>query len=141
MKFSRLSRFTFHVSLLLLITTTAFAQVVEIPDPNLERAIREELELSSEVPVTQQEMLRLDKFAVRDAEIEALTGLEYAIRVREIYLEGNQVRDITPLRGLTDLEVLYLSGNPISDVSPLSGIVSLQRLDLSGHTATRSFNP
>ena len=110
----------------------ATAQVVEIPDPNLDRAIRQELGLSAEVSVTQQEMLRLDKLTARDAEIEDLTGLEYAIRVREIFLVRNQIRDITPLRGLTDLKVLYLSRNPISDVSPLSGLVSLQRLDLTG---------
>jgi hypothetical protein len=110
---------------------SANAQIVEIPDPNLERAIREELGLSSEVPVTQQEMLLLDKLADRDAQIEDLTGLEYAIRVREIFLERNQVRDITPLRGLTNLKVLYLSGNPISDLSPLSEITSLRRLDLA----------
>ena len=109
----------------------ATAQVVEIPDPNLERAIRQELGLSSEAAITQQEMLLLDKLIARDAEIKDLTGLEYAIRVREIFLERNQVRDITPLRGLTNLEVLYLSVNPISDLSPLSGIVSLQRLDLA----------
>ena len=130
---------TFGYSLGILIISAALcgfwqianAQIVEIPDPNLERAIRQELGLSSEVLVTQQELLRLDKLTVRDAEIEDLTGLEYATRVREIFLQSNQVRDITPLRGLTDLEVLYLSGNPISDVSPLSGIVSLQRLDLA----------
>lgn len=109
----------------------ANAQIVEIPDPNLERAIRQELGVSSEVPVTQQEMLLLDTLTARDAEIENLTGLEYAIRVREIFLQRNQVRDITPLRGMTNLEVLYLSGNPISDLSPLSGLVSLQRLDLA----------
>ena len=131
---------TFRYSLGILIISAALcvfwqianAQVVEIPDPNLERAIRQELGLSSEVPITQQEMLRLDKLTARDAEIEDLTGLEYAIRVREIFLVRNQIRDITPLAGLTNLKVLYLSGNPISDVSPLSGIVSLQRLDLTG---------
>ena len=82
----------------------ANAQVVEIPDPNLERAIRETLELSSEFPITQQEMLLLDKLTARDAEIEDLTGLEYAIRVREIFLERNQVRDITPLSRPDKLE-------------------------------------
>ena len=112
-------------------SNVTFAQVVEIPDANLERAIREELGLSSKVPVTQQEMLLLDTLTARDAEIEDLTGLEYAIQVREIFLERNQVRDITPLRGLTNLKVLYLSKNPISDLSPLSGLVSLQRLDLT----------
>ena len=130
---------TFRYSLGILIISAALcgfwqranAQVVEIPDPNLERAIREELGLSSEAPITQQEMLLLDKFAAKDAEIEDLTGLEYAIRVREIFLERNQVRDITPLRGLTNLKVLYLSKNPISDLSPLSGIVSLRTLALT----------
>ena len=97
----------------------------------MERAIREELGLSSEVPVPQRDMQLLDKLTDRGAQIEDLTGLEYAIRVREIFLEGNQVRDITPLRGLTNLKTLYLSGNPISDLSPLSGIVSLRRLDLA----------
>ena len=115
----------------ILVVASASAQVVEIPDPNLERAIREELGLSAEVPVTQQEMLLLDKFTARDAQIEDLTGLEYAIRVREIFIERNQVRDITPLRGLTNLKVLYLSKNPISDLSPLSDIVSLQTLALT----------
>ncbi len=130
---------TFRYSLGILIISAALcgfwqsanAQVVEIPDPNLERAIREDLGLSSEVPITQQEMLRLDKFAAKDAEIADLTGLEYAIRVREIFLERNQVRDITPLRGLTNLKVLYLSKNPISDLSPLSEITSLRTLALT----------
>ena len=130
---------TFRYSLGLLIISAvlcgfwqrANAQVVEIPDPNLERAIREELGLPSEVPVTQEDMLLLDKFTVRDAEIEDLTGLEYATRVREIYLESNQIRDITPLAGLTNLKVLYLSKNPISDLSPLSEITSLQTLALT----------
>ena len=130
---------TFRYSLGILIISAALcgfwqrasAQIVEIPDPNLERAIRQELGLSSEAPITQQEMLLLDKFAAKDAEIEDLTGLEYAIRVREIFLERNQVRDITPLRGLTNLKVLYLSKNPISDVSPLSEITSLRTLALT----------
>ena len=133
----RFKRFRYSLGILIISAALcgfwqrATAQVVEIPDPNLERAIREELGLSSEVPITQQEMLLLDKFTARDAQIEDLTGLEYAIRVREIFLERNQIRDITPLRGLTNLKVLYLSKNPISDLSPLSGIVSLQTLALT----------
>ncbi len=130
---------TFRYSLGILIIGAALcgfwqranAQIVEIPDPNLERAIREELGLSSGVPVTQQDMLLLDTLTARDAQIENLTGLEYAIRVREIFLQRNQVRDITPLRELANLKVLYLSKNPISDLSPLSGIISLRTLALT----------
>ena len=71
---------TFRYSLGILIISAALcgfwqsanAQPVEIPDPNLERAIRERLELSSEFPVTQQEMLRLYKLRAGDAQIENL---------------------------------------------------------------------
>ena len=57
------SRFLILSVVAILLIPHASAQVVEIPDPNLERAIREELGLSSEVPVTQQEMLRLRDLA------------------------------------------------------------------------------
>ena len=60
---------------------SANAQIVEIPDPNLERAIREELGLSSELPITQQEMLRLTSFAAEVTQVEDLTGLEPVLKV------------------------------------------------------------
>ena len=53
------------------------AQVVNIPDPNLERAIRKALELSSEVPITQQEMLQLTGFACRGS----INRKHYGLRV------------------------------------------------------------
>ena len=46
-------------------SSVTFAQIVEIPDPNLERTIRQELGLSSEFPVTQQEMLKLFRLSAR----------------------------------------------------------------------------
>ena len=39
----------------------ASAQVVDLPDPNLESAIREELNLPNAIPLTQQDMLRLTR--------------------------------------------------------------------------------
>ena len=78
MKFS-LSRFlafpfscllVFLVTAILFITTTAFAQVVEIPDPNLEGAIRDQLNLEflalpPDEPITQQDMLQLTTLDIR----------------------------------------------------------------------------
>ena len=104
---------------------------VKIPDPNLERVIREELGLLSETPITQLVMSHLIKLEAGHKQIADLTGLEHAIHLKELFLIVNQIRDITPLTGLTNLEVLYLSGNPISDLSPLSNLTQLQSLNLA----------
>ena len=138
MKFS-LSRFLVFPSSRLLILSVAvtilipqaYAQVVEIPDPNLERAIREELGLSSEVPVTQQEMLRLRKLHAYQRGITDLTGLEYATNLKSVILAFNQIVDFSPLSDLITLELLSLSSNPIVDISPLSNLIHLEALYLS----------
>ncbi len=110
----------------------ASAQVVEIPDPKLERAIRQELGLSSEVRVTQQEMLRLRKLHAAQRDITDLTGLEDAINLKSLILNFNEIVDFSPLSGLINLELLSLSSNPIVDISPLSNLVHLEALYLSG---------
>ena len=114
-----------------LLITQASAQVVDIPDPNLERAIREELGLSSEVPVTQQEMLRLRKLHAYQRDITDLTGLEYATNLKSVILSFNQIVDFSPLSGLINLELLSLSSNPIVDISPLSNLIHLEALYLA----------
>ena len=119
------------VTVILLIAQSVSAQVVEIPDPNLERAIREELELSSEVPITQQEMLRLTGFAAEVAQVEDLTGLEYATNLKSLYLRGNPIKDLTPIANLTQLELLHLPGVPIKDLTPIQNLIKLKRLILS----------
>ena len=69
-----------------LLISQASAQVVDIPDSNLERAIREKLELSSEFPITQQVMLQLFGLTAEDAQIENPTGLEYAHNLEMLYI-------------------------------------------------------
>ena len=60
--------------------STIFAQVVDIPDPNLEKSIREELILSDATPITQQEMLQLTRLDARDNQIANLTGYRQTYR-------------------------------------------------------------
>ena len=125
------SRFLILSVVAILLIPHASAQVVEIPDPNLERAIREELELSSEFPITQQEMLRLSKLHAEQRDITELTGLEYATNLKSVILAFNQIVDFSPLSGLISLELLSLSSNPIVDISPLSNLIHLEALYLS----------
>ena len=139
MKFS-LSRFLVFPSSRLLILSVAVtilipqahAQVVEIPDPNLERAIREELGLSSEVPVTQQEMLKPRRLELLLKQIKDITGLQHAKNLTFLDLADNQITDITLLGELMNLELLVIRDNPIRDITPLSNLVKLEYLNAGG---------
>ena len=106
------------------------AQLLEIPDPNLESAIRETLALPDEIPLTQPEMLRLTRLAASKRQIKGLTGLEYATNLTELSLHQNSINHLRSLTGLTHLKSLSLWGNPISDLSPLANLTELTGLDL-----------
>ena len=140
MKYPRLSHFpVFPFSCLLVFVVAAtllipqvHAQVVEIPDANLEQAIREELGLSSEVPVTQQDMLRLKRLELLLKQIKDITGLQHGKNLTFLDLADNQITDITPLDELINLELLVIRDNPIGDITPLSNLVKLEYLNAGG---------
>ena len=112
------------------------ATVVQIPDPNLRALIAETLGKSPNAPITVEDMERLREIDAReDRGIKDLTGLQYATNLVELYLgwysgEGNQVKDLSPVAGLTNLRVLFLHHNPISDLSPVRGLTNLTDLML-----------
>ena len=108
----------------------ANAQVVDIPDPNLERAIREELGLSSEFPITQQEMLKLFRLSAKDMQIENLAGIEYAQNLEDLVIRDNPIKDLTPIAGLNRLEHLNLSRIPIEELTFLKDLTQLRQLHL-----------
>ena len=147
MKFS-LARFpVFSPSrlLVLLVAVTsllpqAYAQVVNIPDPNLRRAIRETLQLPDGQPITQQQMLRITVLKATDKDISDLTGLEYATNLFYLKAWRNQIKDLTPLANLTKPERLALWGNQIQDVTPLANLTKLTELDLA-YNAVESVEP
>ncbi|MYE88211.1 hypothetical protein F4X33_04365, partial [Candidatus Poribacteria bacterium] len=131
--FSRFPVFPFSRFLILSVVTAlliphASAQVVDIPDPNLERAIRERLELPTDVPITQQEMLRLSSFRSQEGRIENLTGIEYAHNIDFLHIAHNPIQDLSPIFNLTRLKSLALSGIPIEDPTFLKNFTELDSL-------------
>ena len=123
----------------ILVVAQTSAQVVEIPDPNLEWAIREDLGLSSEVPITQQEMLRLRHVEGGDSEITDLTGLEFASNLIGLFVNGNWTvnssssassLDLSPLSDLTELKFVLIHRSRLSDITPLAKLTQLKGLIL-----------
>ena len=135
------ARFRYHVSrcflifaiVAILLSPHAFAQVVEIPDPNLREAIRETLQLPAGQPITQQQMLRLETFNVEQAAITDLTGLEYATNLESLQAWFNPISDLTPLVNLTNLIYLDITECHIVDIAPLANLIRLQSLHISSN--------
>ena len=121
---------------LFVVINAAYAEDAEewMPDPNLRDAVRQELEIDANTPLTKADMLELvalDTLRLQITEkISDLTGLEYAINLEFLLLPQNRIQDIRPLANLTKLTFLDLGGNAISDISPLAGLVNLEVLGL-----------
>jgi len=114
-------------------------QPVNIPDPNLAAVIRRTLGKEKGEVITQADMEKLTSLDAQDWSIRNIAGLEYAINLIELQLQGggtgkrendNQISDLTPLANLSKLEVLYLYHNQISDISPLANLTNLIKLDI-----------
>ena len=140
MKFAS-SRFLIFAIAAILLSPHASAQVVEIPDPNLETAIRDALELPDDVPITQQEMETLAELSAWNSGITDLTGLEHATFLQVASFVRNQIRDITPLSGLIHLRILALEGNPVSDITPVANLINLENLRISGDPPIHDITP
>ena len=116
----------------LLLPKSIFAQSVEIPDPNLRKAIRQTLELADDMLITKQNMQTLTRLTAWRANIQDLTGLEHAIDINHLSLRYNRIKDLTPITNLIKLRELMLNENPIVDLTPLTNLTNLRRLGLNG---------
>ena len=66
---------TLSLLLSIALCSGAFAQGVNIPDPNLRQAVRETLNLPVGAHITQSDMRELTALNARDSQITDLTGL------------------------------------------------------------------
>jgi internalin A len=117
---------------LFIMAPQARAEEVNIPDTNLEAALRSALGIPSD-PLQDTDLATLIIFNASSLAIADLTGLEYCTALRELGLASNQIIDLTPLTGLSSLNYIDLTGNQIFDVTPLEGISNLSFLILDSN--------
>jgi Leucine-rich repeat (LRR) protein len=65
--------------------------------------------------------------------ISSIEGAQYLTNITALWLEENNIVDVTPLGHLTNLTSLYLGFNQISDVTPLAGLINLAWVDLDNN--------
>ena len=76
------------------------------------------------------------KLQLGSNEITDVSPLEGLTNLERLNLGYNQITDISSLKGLTKLEKLGLWDNEITDVSPLAGLTNLEELALHGNQIT-----
>ena len=107
---------------------------VAIPDANLRAAIEAALGKTSGATITVADMKGLTELLVPGAGISDLTGLEFAVNLKHLNTQYNfNIRDVSPLAGLTNLQTFVLGCNGDSDLSPLAGLTNLTELWLAGN--------
>ena len=124
--------FCFVFSVVLLAFGTVGYGQVEIPDPNLRKAIETALGKEAGEAITKAEMETLTRLEAHEREVSDITGIEHAVELKELFLGGNQISDISPLQNLKKLSNVNLSWNQISDLSPLSDL-TITWLGLAGN--------
>ncbi|GKT13297.1 hypothetical protein ADUPG1_010242, partial [Aduncisulcus paluster] len=81
--------------------------------------------------LTSLQVLDLGDNSLSDISFLSTESCPSCSSLKELYLDGNSIEDISPLSGMTSLEWLDLDDNFISDISPLSFLNILIHLDLS----------
>ena len=87
----------------LLIFTLSSEAVVNIPDANLESALRSQLGIPSD-PLTDSDLATLTHLSVIHTEVSNLAGLEYCRNLVHLSLIAVKVKDIRPIAALENLQ-------------------------------------
>ena len=131
-----MKRFRLLFLFFVFISNTVWAEIVEIPDPNLRHALEQTLEITAGGDITKEALAGLVKLIAEEKKITNLTGLEHCTSLSDLKLSKNQISDISPLANLIWLERLYLNTNQINDISPLTNLTNLTDLKLPGNKIT-----
>ena len=107
-----------------------FAEVVDIPDPNLRKVLKEVLQINAGQDITTEALAELERLDASNRDITNLSGLEHCTGLIRLHLSQNQLTGLTGLANLTDLTNLNLNYNQISTISPLAKLTNLTSLGL-----------
>lgn len=125
----------------LLIAKAASEDVIYFPDSNLKKALIENgVDTNNDGEITQGEMKACafdsinydsgkDGFNLDSKGITDLTGLEYAVNIRNLSIRNNNIQDLSPLAHLKELQLLVLDYNNLSGVD-LSPIMKLNKMKI-----------
>ena len=123
------------LAILLIVSLSALAGIVDFPDPGLEAAIRDAIGKPTG-DILDTDLDGLMSLDASNRSISNLEGIQYCTDLMQLLLNTNHIGGISALSGLTNLTLLDLGSNQIVDISPLSGLTSLVILILDFNQIT-----
>ncbi|MCB5252345.1 MAG: leucine-rich repeat domain-containing protein, partial [Candidatus Cloacimonetes bacterium] len=102
-----------------------------IPDDNFRMAINNELGQGADYQPTIADLESIIYVEAPDQGIVSLEGAQHLINMQGLYLDSNQISELSPISNLTQLQSLDLNYNQISELSPLSNLTLLEILYLT----------
>lgn len=115
------------------VTNAASGSAVSVPDAALDTVIRKAVNKPSGELTTEDLAKVTSLYAYQGENIRSLSGLEHAVNMGKLVLDGNPIEDFTPIAPLNKLNMLALSGTGLEDLSPLSNLTMLTQLLASGN--------
>ena len=91
------------------------ASEYEIPDASLKEALAEAASGSSATAMTDRDHLRVRFLNLADLGITNFSGIEHASRLEFVNLAGNDINDLSPLLGLSNLRHLTLDADTLNN--------------------------
>ena len=107
-------------------------RVVDLPDPALDAAVRANMGVPTG-PIDPADAAALVVLDGRNMGIASLAGLECFTSLAGLYLDRNQVSDLSPIASATNMVRLHLNNNQVIDLSPLSGMSQMNYLLLNNN--------
>lgn len=100
------------------------------PDDALAFKVAQELGVSEDTVVTQEQLDTITTMVYVAFGVEDLTGMEYLHNLKLVDLSQNNISNLENLANLTELEVVSLNENQITDITPLMNLPKLNNLEL-----------
>lgn len=100
------------------------------PDEKLEAVIKDVLRRQGKEEIKEEDLKNVFQVTARGKGIKSLKGLEKCPRMVLIDFADNEIEDLSPIAGLTDIQSLDVSKNAVTDLKPLEKLVKLQYVQL-----------
>lgn len=107
-------------------------KVVDFPDANLERLIRETIGKKTGDIYT-DELVNITELKGDNRRISNLEGIQYLSNLQKVFLGNNNIADISLLAGLKKLKWVSLYGNNITNIYALKDLENLQVVTIYGN--------
>lgn len=102
----------------------------------IERAVRIELELDDDAPLTWDMLTSVQALTLADQGLTDIASLSMCPNLEVLNISENALQDISALMLMKKLRVLRARDNKIGDISALAGLDQLEEVDLSGNRVT-----